>query len=228
MKHPPLHPSWENCLKSELNAAYMQELFGFLESEQKAGKLIHPDYSEIFAAFNFAPFSEVKVVILGQDPYHGPHQAHGLSFSVRPEIKIPPSLVNIFKELHADLQIPIPNHGHLEEWARQGVLMLNTVLTVESGRAGSHQKQGWEKFTDKVIEILNQQKGHLVFILWGAPAQKKKSAIDAGKHLILEAPHPSPLSVYRGFYGSRPFSQTNQYLQQHGINPIQWNISPKL
>lgn len=220
-----LDESWSAYLGQELQAPYMKELFGFLNQEYKTGKLIYPPTSNIFEAFRLTPFNQVKVVLLGQDPYHGPGQAHGLCFSVNKEVKIPPSLVNIFKELNNDLGIQIPTHGCLESWARQGVLLLNNVMTVEDGKAGSHHQKGWEKFTDRVIEILNQEKNHLVFILWGSPAQKKASKVDETRHKIIKSVHPSPLSVYRGFVGSKPFSQTNTYLKEKGLGEINWSLT---
>lgn len=219
-----LEQGWKSALALEFDEHYMIGLGKFLEKEANAGKVIYPKESNIFAAFNLTPFDNVKVVIIGQDPYHGPGQAHGLSFSVPRGVKIPPSLVNIYKELKDDLGITPPDHGHLESWARQGVLLLNNVLTVEDGKAGSHHGQGWEKFTDKVIEILNQKKENLVFILWGAPAQKKAAAVDTKKHFILKSVHPSPLSSYRGFFGSKPFSQTNEFLKAKGLKEIDWVI----
>lgn len=218
-----LGPSWTTFLAPEFNKPYFNELKRFLS--QKHEKTIYPPQDKIFEAFRLTDLANVKVVILGQDPYHGRGQAHGLAFSVPLGVKPPPSLVNIFKELHNDLGSPIPSHGNLESWAQEGVLLLNTVLTVEEGKAGSHHKKGWEIFTDRVIQILDQEKNHLVFILWGAPAQKKALALDEKKHLILKAPHPSPLSVYRGFYGSKPFSQTNRYLKSHGIPEINWKLT---
>ncbi len=203
----------------------MRDLMNYLESEKLAGKTIFPPDQYIFEAFRLTPFENVKVVILGQDPYHGQGQAHGLAFSVRPGVKPPPSLVNIFKELQEDLEVPNPEGGSLEKWAKQGVLLLNAVLTVEEGRPGSHHQKGWERFTDKVIEILSEKKNNLVFILWGSPAQRKASKVDDKKHLILKSVHPSPLSVYRGFYGSKPFSKTNQYLRQHHIREIDWRLT---
>jgi uracil-DNA glycosylase len=219
-----LEESWLPYLAPEFEKPYMQELLSFLEKERKAGKVIYPETSRIFEAFRLTPFSNVKVVILGQDPYHGVGQAHGLCFSVKKEVKVPPSLVNIFKELKDDMSLEIPSHGHLASWAEQGVLLLNTVLTVEEGKAGSHHQKGWEKFTDKVIEILNAEKKNLVFILWGTPAQKKSSQVDTNKHLVLKSVHPSPLSVYRGFLGSKPFSQTNKYLKKNKLGEIDWSL----
>lgn len=223
--HPfKLDKTWETLLQNELEKPYMQELWSFLLQERALGKTIYPPDDQIFAALNLTPFDNVKVVILGQDPYHGPKQAHGLCFSVQPGMTPPPSLVNIFKELSTDVNFKIPDHGNLESWAKQGVLLLNNVLTVEDGKAGSHHLKGWETFTDKVIEILNQQKEHLVFILWGNPAQKKAAKVDASRHLILKSVHPSPLSSYRGFFGSRPFSQANTYLKAQGLSPIDWQL----
>lgn len=219
-----LEKSWEQHLGDEFKKPYMEKLLTFLEEEKKAGKIIYPAEKQIFEAFRLTPFDKVKVVILGQDPYHGEGQAHGLCFSVNKNIKIPPSLVNIYKELQSDLGIDIPTHGCLESWAKQGVLLLNTVLTVEDGKAGSHHKRGWETFTDKVIEVLNRDKENLVFILWGSPAHKKAQHVDEKKHFILRSVHPSPLSVYRGFMGSKPFSQTNAYLKLHKIPEINWNV----
>lgn len=220
-----LEESWRPYLGQELASPYMQELIEFLHQEKESGKEIYPAEEKVFEAFRLVPFPEVKVVILGQDPYHGPGQAHGLCFSVTETVKIPPSLINIFKELNSDLGLSIPTHGCLEAWAKQGVLLLNTVLTVEDGKAGSHHQKGWEKFTDKVIEVLNAQKQNLVFILWGSPAQKKAAKVDETRHKILKSVHPSPLSVYRGFLGSRPFSQTNAYLKEKGLTEIDWSIT---
>mgnify|MGYP003574900914 CR=1 FL=1 len=220
-----LDKSWLDLLEGEFTKPYMKELRKFLTEEAKNGKTIYPKSDDIFAALNLTPFDQVKVVILGQDPYHGPNQAHGLSFSVKPGVKIPPSLVNIYKELHDDLGVRIPKHGYLESWAKQGVLLLNNVLTVEDGKAGSHHMKGWEQFTDKIIEILNEKKENLVFILWGSPAQKKAKSVDEKKHFVLKSVHPSPLSSYRGFFGSKPFSQTNTFLKKKGIQEIQWEIA---
>lgn len=219
-----LEQSWEKYLGEEFERPYMADLFAFLKEEKKKGKVVYPSENHILEAFRLTPFDKVKVVILGQDPYHGPGQAHGLCFSVNKNIKIPPSLVNIFKELKDDMNIEIPTHGCLESWAKQGVLLLNTVLTVEDGKAGSHHKKGWEKFTDKVIEVLNKEKEHLVFILWGSPAHKKAAHVDENKHLCLKSVHPSPLSVYRGFMGSKPFSQANAYLRKNNLSEIDWSI----
>ncbi len=220
-----LERSWLNLLEGEFTKPYMQELKSFLTEEAKNGKTIYPKGDDIFAALNLTPFDQVKVVVLGQDPYHGPGQAHGLSFSVPKGIRIPPSLVNIYKELQDDAGVKIPTHGHLESWAKQGVLLLNNVLTVEDGKAGSHHLRGWEEFTDRIISVLNEKKENLVFILWGSPAQKKAQTVDPKKHLVLKSVHPSPLSSYRGFFGSKPFSKTNAFLKSKGIKEIDWRIS---
>lgn len=219
-----LHPSWLAYLAPEFELPYMKHLKQFLLQQKQAGNLIYPESKNIFNAFNSTPLDQVKVVILGQDPYHGPRQAHGLCFSVQPGIATPPSLQNIYKEIHRDLQLPIPTHGCLQSWANQGVFLLNATMTVEQGRAGAHQGQGWEQFTDRAIEVVNQACESVVFLLWGSYAQKKAQLIDAGKHLILRAPHPSPLSAYRGFIGCGHFSQVNQYLQQKGREPIDWRL----
>ncbi|SMF69408.1 uracil-DNA glycosylase [Pseudobacteriovorax antillogorgiicola] len=219
-----LDDSWKKVLRPEFEQPYMQQLKDFLVSEIKQGKTIYPKGTEYFMALNLTPFEQVKVVVIGQDPYHGPNQAHGLSFSVRPGVAIPPSLVNIYKELKQDLGIQQPSHGYLASWAEQGVLLLNSVLTVCQGQAGSHQKRGWESFTDAVIRELNDQREQLAFILWGAYAQKKGRFIDREKHFVVESVHPSPLSAHRGFFGSRPFSQINQYLLRNGKVPIDWEL----
>ena len=219
-----LHASWLAHLGSEFDQPYMQQLKQFLIAEKQAGKVIYPDSKNIFNAFNFTPLDHVKVVILGQDPYHGAGQAHGLCFSVQPGIKPPPSLQNMFKELRRDLGFSIPAHGCLQAWANQGVLLLNATLTVEQARAGFHQGQGWEIFTDKAIQLVNQQCEGVVFLLWGSYAQKKAAFIDPRKHLVLKAPHPSPLSAHRGFIGCGHFSAANQYLQAHSKSPIDWQI----
>ena len=219
-----LEASWLAVLGDEFEKPYMQQLKAFLVAEKAKGKVIFPAGQHWFAAFDSTPFDEVKVVILGQDPYHGPKQAHGLCFSVPLNIKIPPSLVNIYKELASDLEIPMPTQGCLEHWAAQGVLLLNATLTVESGEAGSHQNKGWETFTDRAIQVLNERREGLVFILWGSYAQKKGAFIDAQRHLVIKSPHPSPLSAYRGFFGSRPFSQTNIYLESVNKKAIDWQI----
>jgi len=220
-----LDASWLAVLGEEFDKPYMQSLKSFLVDEKAKGKVIFPASSRWFAAFDSTPFDKVKVVILGQDPYHGPEQAHGLCFSVPPEIKIPPSLVNVYKELATDLNIPVSKNGCLEHWAEQGVLLLNATLTVENGQAGSHQNKGWETFTDRAIQVLNEQREGLVFILWGSYAQKKGAFIDAQRHLVIKSPHPSPLSAYRGFFGSRPFSQTNTYLKSKNKKAIDWQIN---
>ncbi|WP_295797748.1 uracil-DNA glycosylase [uncultured Microbulbifer sp.] len=219
-----IHPSWYSVLATEFSKPYMAELRHFLQQERQSGKNIFPPGGQIFNAFNSTPFDQVKVVILGQDPYHGAGQAHGLCFSVMPGVRIPPSLQNIYKELHADLGIAPPNHGCLQPWAEQGVLLLNATLTVEESRAGAHQGKGWEQFTDAAVHALAEQREGLVFILWGSYAQKKGAFIDRARHLVLRAPHPSPLSAHRGFFGTRPFSQANQWLQQHGLGPIDWGL----
>jgi uracil-DNA glycosylase len=219
-----LEPSWKARLLPEFAKPYMQKLRQFLQQEKQAGKTIFPKGKDIFNAFEFTPFDQVKVVIIGQDPYHGDGQAHGLCFSVQPGVKVPPSLVNIYKELATDVGFQIPSHGYLESWARQGVLLLNAVLTVERSLAASHQGKGWETFTDQVIDVLNREHDSIVFLLWGSYAQKKGRFIDTSKHLVLKAPHPSPLSAHRGFFGCRHFSQANQFLIQQGKTPIDWQL----
>jgi uracil-DNA glycosylase len=219
-----LEPSWLAHLQDQFELDYMKALKQFLKQEKAAGKRIFPKGDEYFRAFDLTPFEQTKVVILGQDPYHGEHQAHGLCFSVQPGIQTPPSLVNIYKELERDLGFQIPNHGFLEHWAKQGVLLLNSVLTVEAGRAAAHQGQGWEEFTDQVIAVINEQLEHVVFMLWGSYAQKKGRFIDQQKHLVLKTSHPSPLSAYRGFLGCGHFSQANHYLQQSGREAINWQL----
>lgn len=220
---PPISGSWEKALKGEFSKDYYKKMFVKIQEEYQT-RTIYPPADDIFNAFHFTPLEEVKVVILGQDPYHEPGQAHGLCFSVKPQVPIPPSLVNIYKELEDDLGCYIPNNGYLEKWARQGVLMLNTVLTVRAHQANSHKDLGWEQFTDAAIRVLAEQDRPMVFVLWGKPAQRKKEMIHNPKHLILESPHPSPLSAYRGFFGSRPFSRINAYLEQNGLKPIDWQI----
>ncbi len=214
---------WLEALRPEFKKPYYRKLYERVMEEYRNYQ-VFPQADDIFNAFHLTPLSNVKVVILGQDPYHGEGQAHGLCFSVKPDVAIPPSLVNIYQELRDDVGCEIPNHGSLEKWARQGVLLLNTVLTVRAHQAFSHRGIGWEEFTDAAIRILNQQDRPMVFILWGRPAQMKKAMLNNPRHLILEAPHPSPLSAYRGFFGSRPFSQTNAFLIQHGERPIDWQI----
>lgn len=211
-------------MAGEFASDYMTALRSFLVERKKSGATIFPAATDWFAAFDLTPVDQVKVVILGQDPYHGPGQAHGLCFSVQRGVRIPPSLVNIYKEMHSDLGITQPVHGHLDSWARQGVLLLNSVLTVEQGRAGAHQKKGWERFTDGVIRILNDQKRPIVFLLWGAYAQKKGAFIDTSRHCVLKAAHPSPLSAHNGFFGCRHFSRTNAFLEQNGEKPIDWQL----
>lgn len=220
-----LDDSWKYGLSDFLLSPKMDALKTFLIEEKKADKVIYPPNHLIFNALNTTPLDRVKVVIIGQDPYHGPNQAHGLSFSVQKGVALPPSLRNIFHELHNDLGVKIPKHGDLTHWAEQGVLLLNAVLTVEAARPTSHQKRGWEEFTDHVIDVLNEQREHIVFILWGAYAQRKGQRIDQNKHLVLKAAHPSPLSANRGgFFGCKVFSKTNNYLKQHGIEPIDWQL----
>ena len=220
---PPISGSWEKALKGEFSKDYYKKLFVKVREEYQT-RTIYPPADDIFNAFHFTPLEEVKVGILGQDPYHEPGQAHGLCFSVKPHVPIPPSLVNIYKELEDDLGCYIPNNGYLEKWARQGVLMLNTVLTVRAHQANSHKDIGWEQFTDAAIRVLADQDRPMVFVLWGKPAQRKREMIYNPKHLILESAHPSPLSAYRGFFGSRPFSKINEYLKENGLAPIDWQI----
>jgi uracil-DNA glycosylase len=219
-----LETAWKNALKEEFESDYIKNLKGFLLSEKSKGKSVYPPGDEIFSALNLTPLDSVKVVIIGQDPYHGPNQAHGLCFSVKPEVRPPPSLVNIYKELSSDMGLKIPKTGYLAKWASQGVLLLNAVLTVEDGKPNSHKDKGWEKFTDRVIDILNTEKEGIVFVLWGSYAQKKGAFIDRKRHFVIEAPHPSPLSAHRGFFGSRPFSKINNYLSQQGKKPIDWEL----
>ncbi|MFV1941816.1 uracil-DNA glycosylase [Pseudomonas luteola] len=221
-----LEPQWKAALRDEFDAPYMKQLGEFLRSEKAAGKVIYPPGPLMFNALNSTPLEQVKVVILGQDPYHGPGQAHGLCFSVQPGVPVPPSLQNIYKELKRDLNLPIPNHGYLQHWAEQGVLLLNTSLTVEQAKAGSHANAGWQRFTDRVIQVVSEQRNHLVFLLWGAHAQSKEKLIDTQKHLILRSPHPSPLSAHRGFIGNGHFSRTNKFLEQSGLTPIDWALPP--
>lgn len=216
-----IEESWQRVLQDEFEKPYFQHLTAFIRGEY-ATTTVYPPGPQIFHAFDACPFDRTKVVILGQDPYHGRGQAHGLAFSVAHGVRTPPSLQNIFKELHDDLGTPPAPDGNLDRWAQQGVLLLNATLTVRAGEPGSHQKKGWEQFTDTVIQKISEQKEHVVFILWGAYAQKKGEIIDARKHLVLKAAHPSPYAADRGFFGSRPFSKTNAYLEQHGETPIQW------
>lgn len=219
-----LPDDWLAVLGGEFEQPYMQNLKAFLAQEKAQGKVIYPHSSDWFNAFKYTPLDQVKVVILGQDPYHGPDQAHGLCFSVRPGVKTPPSLVNIYKELQSDLGVQPVNHGYLTSWAKQGVLMLNAVLTVEQANAASHQKKGWEQFTDKVIHIINEQLDGVVFLLWGSYAQKKAAFVDQNKHLVLKSVHPSPLSAHRGFFGNHQFSQANDFLTSRGRQPINWQL----
>jgi len=220
-----LEESWKTILQDEFEKSYMKELSAFLRQEKAAGKTIYPKGTEYFQALNSTSFDKVSVVILGQDPYHGPGQAHGLCFSVRPGVPVPPSLLNIYKELEADIDgFKRPQHGYLQSWADQGVLLLNNVLTVEDGKAGSHHNRGWETFTSAIVDHLNRERKNLVFLLWGSPAQKKGASVDASKHLVLKAPHPSPLSAHRGFLGCHHFSQANAYLSEHRRPPIDWTL----
>ena len=220
-----LHESWLTHLRSEFQLPYMQELKSFLREQKNLGKVIYPPGSQIFNALNTTPFSDVKVVVLGQDPYHGPNQAHGLCFSVLPGVPLPPSLQNIYKEIQQEYGYAMPSHGCLQQWAEQGVLLLNATLTVEQARAGSHQGKGWETFTDKVISLLNQNREHIVFMLWGSYAQKKGAVIDAARHCVLKSPHPSPLSAHRGFFGNGHFRKANDYLLANGLGEINWQVN---
>lgn len=218
---------WAEHLEDTFRQPYMAALAEFLVSEEQAGKVLYPASQHCFNALNSTPLDKVSVVILGQDPYHGPGQAHGLCFSVRPEVAPPPSLVNMFKELTTDVGFKTPDHGCLQPWAEQGVLLLNSVLTVVQGQAGAHQGKGWEAFTDRVIDIVNREREGVVFMLWGNYARKKGNAIDRQRHHVLEGPHPSPLSAYRGFFGCRHFSQANQWLQQQGQPTVDWQLPSK-
>jgi uracil-DNA glycosylase len=219
-----LEESWKAVLAPEFETARMKALRRFLVAEKAAGKTIFPKSTDWFRALDLTPLPKVRVVILGQDPYHGPDQAHGLCFSVRPGVRPPPSLVNIFKELEADLGISRPRHGFLEHWAQQGVLLLNSVLTVEMDQAASHQRKGWEEFTDAVVRAINDRPDPIIFLLWGAYAQKKASFVDTNRHLVLKAAHPSPLSAHNGFLGCRHFSKANSFLQSRGLPPIDWSL----
>jgi uracil-DNA glycosylase len=219
-----IEPTWKEALQKEFSQPYFEKIVHFLKAEKQAGKTIYPAGSNIFNAFNTTPFESVRVVILGQDPYHNPGQAHGLSFSVPKNIAPPPSLVNIFKEVGNDLGIPAPTHGNLEKWAKQGVLLLNAALTVEANSPMSHSKIGWHEFTNDVIRTISDRKDHVVFLLWGSFAKSKQELIDKNKHLVLTAPHPSPLSAYNGFFGCGHFSKTNQWLQSKGLKPIDWSL----
>jgi uracil-DNA glycosylase len=228
MSEVRLHPSWLERLRGEFDTAYMQALKSWLVAEKAAGRRIFPAGSEWFRALDLTPLGEVRVVILGQDPYHGAGQAHGLCFSVRPGVQVPPSLVNIYREMEADLGIPPARHGFLEHWAKQGVLLLNSVLTVQMGQAASHRERGWERFTDAAIAAVNAQADPVVFLLWGSYAQKKAALVDSidkgGRHLVLKAPHPSPLSAHSGFFGCRHFSKANEFLESRGLAPIDWAL----
>lgn len=219
-----IEESWKEALKPEFTKTSFQQVVTFLKTEKMAGKTIYPPGSLIFNAFNTTPFDKVKVVLLGQDPYHGPGQAHGLSFSVQKGVAPPPSLINIFKELHNDIGIPVPTHGDLSHWAQQGVLLLNASLTVRASEPMSHAKIGWAEFTDAVIKRISDLKEHVVFLLWGRFAQEKQVLIDETKHLVLKAAHPSPFSADKGFFGCKHFSKANKYLVEHGIDPIDWKI----
>lgn len=221
-----LRPEWKAPLMPEFEADYMAQLRAFLLAEKGAGKRIYPRAADWFRALEMTTPADVRVVILGQDPYHGPGQAHGLCFSVQPGVRIPPSLINIYKELQADLGIVPARHGHLDHWARQGVLLLNSVLTVEAGQAASHAGRGWERFTDAVIRIVSQNEKPVVFMLWGAYAQKKAASVDGARHLILKAAHPSPLSAHNGFLGCRHFSRANAFLEERGRGVIDWALPP--
>ncbi|MCC9166558.1 uracil-DNA glycosylase [Pontibacter harenae] len=216
-----IEESWQKVLQDEFEKPYFKNLSSFVKDEYSSQK-VYPPGSQIFNAFWMCPFDEVKVVILGQDPYHGPNQANGLAFSVSDEVRVPPSLLNIFKEIKSDLGKDLPSTGNLERWAKQGVLLLNATLTVRAGNAGSHQKKGWEEFTDAVVQKVNDGKEHVVFMLWGAYAQKKGAFIDEQKHLVLKAAHPSPFAADRGFFGTRHFSKANEYLKAQGKEPIEW------
>lgn len=218
-----LPEDWKRELKSALDSPSFQELERFVAREREAAT-VFPSEEDLFSAFRLTPYADVRVLLLGQDPYHGPGQAHGLAFSVKPGVPSPPSLVNIFKELKRDLNLDIPQHGYLQRWAEQGVLMLNTSLTVERGLAGSHAKAGWQQFTDRIIEVVGERRPHLVFMLWGAHAQSKAKLIDATRHLMLKSVHPSPLSAHRGFIGNGHFSRANQFLRQQGMQPIDWQL----
>ena len=221
---PQSEVTWKDALSGERELDYFTSLLRFLDGERSSGKIIYPKKADTFNALNFTPFRDVRVVVLGQDPYHGPNQAHGLCFSVQRGVPPPPSLQNIFKEIASDLGLPIPAHGCLEHWARQGVLLLNAVLSVEAGKPGSHANRGWERFTDRIVSEINARCEHIVFLLWGAYAQKKGAIIDTSKHLVLACPHPSPFSAHSGFLGCKHFSKTNAYLAQHGHSPIDWSL----
>ncbi|MDG0815268.1 uracil-DNA glycosylase [Bdellovibrio svalbardensis] len=219
-----LHSSWKSKLQSEFEKSSMKKLTTFLADEYKKGKVIYPQEDDLFAALNLTPLDKVKVVIVGQDPYHGPGQAHGLCFSVQDGVRFPPSLRNIFKELQEDVGVAIPKSGSLKKWAEHGVLLLNAVLTVEDGKANAHQGKGWEEFTDKVIHLVNEERENVVFILWGSYAQKKAAFVDRKKHFVIESVHPSPLSAHRGFFGTKPFSRANAYLKSKGLPEVDWSL----
>ena len=221
---PKLEESWRLRLEETFSTPWFRQLKSFLQAEKSRGETIYPPGGRIFAALDSTPFDQVRAVILGQDPYHGPDQAHGLSFSVPAGIPRPPSLVNIHQEYHTDLGFPIPGHGNLEPWAKAGVLLLNTCLTVRAGQPLSHQNQGWERFTDRIVELLAARPEPMVFILWGASARKKTERVDLSRHGVIASPHPSPLSSYRGFFGSKPFSRTNQFLLANDQSPIDWHL----
>ncbi len=221
-----MEPSWKQALRTEFAARYMANLKTFLQQEKDQQKIIYPKWSNVFSAFEVAPIDNVRVVIIGQDPYHGPNQAHGMCFSVLPGIKPPPSLVNIYKELQKDVGFKSVNHGYLLKWAQQGILLLNSVLTVEQGKPNSHQGKGWEKFTDQVILTLNKRDKPIIFLLWGSYAQKKGQHIDDTKHMVLKAAHPSPFSAHNGFFGCKHFSKTNEILTALGEKPIDWQLDP--
>lgn len=216
---------WNPVLRAELAQPYFAQLRSFVDAERRQ-RPVYPPAEEVFAALHLTPYAEVKVLILGQDPYHGPGQAHGLCFSVRPGVDVPPSLVNIHKEMESDLGLARPDHGNLEAWARQGVLLLNATLTVRAHQAASHQGKGWETFTDAVIEAVNAKAERVVFVLWGSSARRKKALVDTSRHVVIESPHPSPLSAHRGFFGSRPFSRANAALAEAGRTPVDWRIPP--
>ncbi|MGB0115126.1 MAG: uracil-DNA glycosylase [Ilumatobacteraceae bacterium] len=216
---------WNPLLRDQFDLPYWLDLQAFVARERQTAT-VYPPEDEVFAALHLTPYADVKVMILGQDPYHGPGQAHGLCFSVRRGVRIPPSLANIHKELHTDLGVAVPDHGNLESWARQGVLLLNTTLTVRAGQAASHQKHGWETFTDHVIDVVAAKTDPVVFILWGNAARRKRNLIDTGRHTIIESPHPSPLSAHNGFFGTRPFSRANEALVDAGRAPIEWDLAP--